>query len=410
MKRTALLGATLVLLTGSALAQKNVTIKINGPGGDVDPVIVNDLINRFVKPAVAKDGINVVYEPFQDYNPQLTIALSSGNAGDLFYLQGEQAQGFIATGRILPLNGLVDTKPFVDNLVRAFTVSGKVYGIAKDFNTLTLTYNKDIFDEAKVPYPTNNETWDSLADKLRRVKKALGDGYYGACLSADFARMGAIAYANGWKQFDANGKTNLLDPKFVSAFKWYTDLVREKVAVQPSDISAGWPGECFKNGKTAIALEGGWLNSYLKDQAPNLQYGTALLPKSKATGKRGNFLYTVAWAVNARTKNKDAALKVLKALTSPQAQQYVLESGLAIPSRKALTNNTYFKRNDQAARAAKVVFDGASNGTVNLYGFGKYGPDWAQPINAALSAVMSGQSSAEAALKKAQADLNALKR
>jgi len=39
-------------------------------------------------------------------------------------------------------------------LIQAFTLNGKVYGIPKDFNTLAIEYNKDIFDEAKVPYPT----------------------------------------------------------------------------------------------------------------------------------------------------------------------------------------------------------------------------------------------------------------
>ena len=73
----------------AALAQSAVTIKINGYGG-TDPAVVGDLINRFVKPAVAKDNINVVYEPLQgDYNKTLTTLLAAGNAGDVLYLPAE---------------------------------------------------------------------------------------------------------------------------------------------------------------------------------------------------------------------------------------------------------------------------------------------------------------------------------
>ncbi|GHF65821.1 multiple sugar transport system substrate-binding protein [Deinococcus metalli] len=407
MKRTTCLSVlALTLLGQSALAQT--TIKINGYAGQ-DPAIVGDLINRFVKPALAKDKITVTYEPLQgDYNQQLTTQLASGTAGDVFYLPAETLDTYVATGKILPLNGLVNTSPFIKSLNTTFTRNGRLYGIAKDFNTLTLVYNKDLFDEAKVAYPDNNDTWTTLQTKLTNVKKALGNDYYGICLAPDYARMGQFAFSAGWKPFGAGGKTNLLDPAFQSAFNFFTGLAKDKVGVQPSEISQDWSGGCLKTGKVAVAIEGNWIVGFLKDNAPNLKYGTALMPKNPTTGKRGNFLYTVGWAINAGTKNKAAALKVLNLLTSPQVQQYVLEQGLAIPSRTALSNNAYFKKTDPGAQNSAAVFQGASDGTVNGYTFGPKGPDWGKPINAALAAVLSGQQSAADALKKAQADMNAL--
>ena len=407
MKKIALLGISLLALAGAASAQT--TIKINGYGG-TDPAVVGDLINRFVKPAVAGDNITVVYEPVNgDYNQQLTNMLSAGNAGDVFYLPGETVQGFAATGKLLPLNGLVNTGPFIGSLNKTFTVGGKTYAIAKDFNTLAVEYNKDVFDEAKVPYPDASDTWTTFADKLRKVKQALGDGYYGICTPPDYARMGAFAIAAGWQPFDAQGKTNLLDPRFKSAFDWYTGLAKDKTAVQPSDLSKDWGGACFATGKVAAAIEGGWIVNFLRDQAPNLKYGTVLLPKDPATGKRGNFLYTVGWAINAGTKNKAAAAKVLSALTSPQAQQYILEQGLAIPSRAALQSSPYFKKTNQDAQNSAVIFSGATDGNVRTYTAGKYSlSNFTQPINEALTAVLSGKSTSAAALQKAQTALNSL--
>ena len=55
--------------------------------------------------------------------------------------------------------------------------------------------------------------------------------------------------------------------------------------------------------------------NFLRDNAPNLRFGTALMPKNNRTGQRGNFLYTVGWGVNSGTKNRAAALKVLGLLT-----------------------------------------------------------------------------------------------
>lgn len=403
-------GITLITLALTALATaaaaQNVTIKINGYGG-TDPAVVGDLINRFVKPAVAKDNITVVYEPLQgDYNKALTTLLAAGNAGDLFYLPAETLDGFVATGKVLPLNGLVNSAPFIPSLNQTFTRNGKLYAIAKDFNTLAVVYNKDIFDEAKVAYPNATDTWSTLGAKLAKVRQTLGSDYYGTCLSPTFDRFGAFAYGAGWNQFGANGKTNLQDPAFVAAFNWYTGLHKDKVGVTPSELSTDWGGGCLKTGKVAAVFEGGWIVNFLRDNAPNLKWGTAPMPMADNTKKRGNFLYTVGWAINAGTKNKAAAVKVLDALTSPQAQQYVLEQGLAIPSRSALSSSAYFKKNDPGAENSLVVFQGASQGNVKGFTFGPQGSDWAKPINDALAAVLSGQSSASAALQKAQQQMN----
>ena len=403
MKKALYVGLAALVAAGCASAQT--TIKINGYGG-TDPALVGTLINRFVKPALAKDKITVVYEPLQgDYNQALTTLLAAGNAGDVFYLPAETLDGFVATKKILPLNGVVSTGPYVKSLNTAFTRGGKVYAIAKDFNTLSLVYNKDLFDEAGVKYPDATDTWATLQTKLTTVKQKLGNDYYGLCLQPNFDRFGAFAYANGWKQFDSKGATNLADPAFVDAFNWYTGLARNKVGVTPSEISQDWTGGCLKTGKVGVAIEGNWIVNFLKDNAPNLKFGTAPLPKSARTGKRGNFLYTVGWAINADTKNRVAAVKVLNILTSPQVQQYVLEQGLAIPSRTALQDNAFFKKTDPAAVNSKVVFQGASDGNVYAFTFGPQGTDWAKPINEALAAVLSGQKSAAAALQKAQADM-----
>lgn len=395
----------LALLASTAAAQTK-TVKINGYGG-TDQALVNDLINRFVKPIMAKDGVTVTYQPLQgDYNRALTTLLAAGNAGDVMYLPAETLDGFVATGKILPLNGVVNTSSYIKSLNTAFTRGGKIYGVAKDFNTLTMVYNKSLFDEAGVAYPTNNETWTSLATKLRTVKQKLGSDYYGICLAPSFDRFGAFAYATGWQQFGANGRTNLADPRFAEAFNWYTGLANSKVGVTPSEISQDWGGGCMKTGKVAVAIEGGWIVNFLRDNAPNLKYGTALMPKNNKTGERGNFLYTVGWAINSGTKNKAEAVKVLNILTSPAVQQYVLEQGLAIPSRTSLGSNAYFKKADAGAQNAKLTFDGADDGNVRAFTFGPKGSDWAKPINEALAAVLSGQKTAAEALKKAQADMN----
>lgn len=402
-----LLTALLALLFAFTAANAQTTVRVQGYGGQ-DPAIVQRLIDEVIGKGLAADGITIKYEPIEtDYNTVLVNSLSAGTAGDVFYVPGEVAPGFIATGKLLPLEGLVDTNAFLDNLNAVFTQDGHVYGIAKDFNTLAVFYNKDIFDAAGVDYPNADDDWNAFADKLAKVAAYKPD-IYGACLAADTARLGAFAFANGWTPFTPDGGVDLTSPAFADAFDLYTGLVTKGVAVQPSDVGAGWPGDCLAREQAAVAIEGAWILGFLRDNAPNLHYGASFLPKSPTTGKSGNFIYTVAWAINSDTKVKDAAVKVLQALTSPEAQQFILEQGLAIPSRKALADNAYFQQDTPEAQANKVIFEGASHGNVYGFQFGKVGTDYMNPINNAITAVMTKASNSAAALKQAQTDLTAL--
>ena len=50
-------------------------------------------------------------------------------------------------------------------------MDGSTYGIPVGFTTHCLFYNKDIFDEAGVEYPTEDWTWDDLQEAARRSLK-----------------------------------------------------------------------------------------------------------------------------------------------------------------------------------------------------------------------------------------------
>jgi multiple sugar transport system substrate-binding protein len=397
--------ALLVTLAFTAVFAQE--IRITGYGGQ-DPAVVVRLLGEVIGPDLEAEGITLKYEPLEgDYNPALFNQLSAGTAGDIIYIPVETAPGIIATGKVLALAEVgVDTSPFLENLLAPYTIDGKVYGIPKDFNTLALHYNKDLFDEAGVEYPNDEDTWETFAEKVRGVA-ALGGDVKGVCFPASFDRFGAFAFAAGWQPFDAEGKSNLQDENLTTAVTWYTDLVKEGVAVQPSDIGAGWTGDCLKSDNVGVAMEGAWILGFLRDNAPNLQYGTAKMPIGPS-GKRGNFIYTVAYGINADSANKEAAAKVLAALTSEKAQQWVLEQGLAIPSRSAIADNPYFAGETPEAMANKEVFEGAADGNVYGFQFGSIGLDWQTPINAALAAIMTGQKDVATALADAQGELDAL--
>ncbi len=401
---TGLALGTAAVLAGSLVQGQANVITIGGYDGATDTAIVADLITKFVAPKVAADGVTVKYVPTAEFGKTIVNQLSAGTAPDLFYLEDFAAKGLISSGKIMPLNGLVNLKDFIPSLNSVFSSGGKQYGIAKDFNTLVTYYNKDLFDQAKVAYPDDNDNWNDFSTKVTAVQKALGKGYYGTCFPSEYSRFGAFAASTGWKPI-ISGRT-ILDGNFKRAFKFYTDLIKSGVAAKPGQVNAGWGGDCIKGGKVATAFEGGWALGFLRDNAPNLKYGTTRIPKDPVTGKRGNLIYTVAWSVNNGTKNKAAAIKVLNALTSVEAQQFILRSGLALPSRISLQDDPYLSGTGVENIAFKNVFKGASEGNAVPFAPDKFGGDWFRGIDEALNATMDGQKTADQAVRDAQAAIN----
>lgn len=390
----------------AAAPDEPVVIRIMGYGGQ-DPAVKARLLDEVIGERLSEQGISVVYEPLEgDYNAALFNALSAGTAADIVYIPVETAPGIIDTGVIAALNDLTDLSPFIPSLNDSFTVNGNTFGIAKDFNTLAMFYNTDLFDEAGIAYPDENTTWEDLEEMIRAIS-AIGDDIYGAAFPATFDRFGAFASAAGWDMFDSDGHSDLTDPAMRAAVEWYTGLVRDGVAVQPSDLGQGWGGGAFATERVGIAFEGAWMLGFLRNEAPNLQFGTTLMPVGPS-GERGNFLYTVAYGINSQTEHLQQAVAVLEALTSVDAQQFVLEEGLAIPSREALAENDFFEQENAESVASRVVFEGAQSGRVFGFQFGSVGTDWMTPINAALSEVMTGEASVEQALTTAQRDLEEL--
>ena len=95
-------------------------------------------------------------------------------------------------------------------------------------------------------------------------------------------------------------------------------------------------------------------------------------------------------------------------LTSEKAQQWVLEQGLALPSRSALVDNAWLKGDTPEQTVNRVVFAGLSDGNVEPFFFGDLGGAWMEPINTALNSVLTGEADVDTAIAAAQAKYDAM--
>lgn len=386
----------------SVYAKKQVTIA--GYGGN-DVFAMKLLLEETLKDEFDKRNIDVSYFAIEsDYPKYVLNALSSGNAPDAFYVNTDVAQSWIQTNQLLPLpESLRSARANItQKVLENFTFNNSLFAIPKDMNAIALVFNYDVFTDAGVTPPENNDDWRDLKAKLEKVVEELGDeGVTGLCISTDFNRFAPFALATGWKPFDEQGRT-ILDENFKRAFSFYLSLHSSGLAKMPSDLGQNWGGGCFAIERTAIAIEGSWIAGYLRDKSPNLLYGSTLLPKDPVSGERGNLLFSAGWAVNKNAEDVEATLEVIELLTSNAAQSTILSSGLAIPSSTLLDDHPYYDSQEPKNQLAKTIQEGTQVNNTMTFSFGKYGNQWLEPIQIALSSVMLGQLSEEEALEEAQ--------
>src|SRR5439155_140863 len=126
---------------------------------------------------------------------------------------------------------------------------GPVYGIPKDFNTLGLVYNKDLFKAAGIAEPTNDWSWTDLS---AAAKKLTTGGVVGLSLPADAARFMPFLWQAGGDLANINNAAGVAATDFYTGFE-----AKDGVSKLTSELGICWPGEAFEKGKAAMVFEGG---------------------------------------------------------------------------------------------------------------------------------------------------------
>lgn len=363
-------------------------IRISGwSSSPTEDALLTESINAFM---AANPNVKVKWEPIaKDYETVLKTNLAAGTEADVFYADIFWIDSLMKTGRLLPLDdhmARTGTKKedFVPSLINAFTYQGKVYGIPKDFNTLGLVYNKDMFKAANVAEPTNDWTWDQLKDAAKKLTKADGS-VVGLSLPADAARFVPFLWQAGGDLANINNAAGQAAVDFYTGFQ-----AKDGTSKLPSELGMGWAGEAFEKQKAAMVFEGGWLPADLNANFKSVNYGVVQMPKG--TAAKSNLIFTVSYSISAKTKNPNAAWALANYLTGSDNQAKVLKAGFALPTRQALSSQI-------TNTNSKAIFDGAPYGKPFNYASANTGKV-NDEINKALESVMLKKSSVKDALDK----------
>lgn len=127
----------------------------------------NQLIDQFRQ---EYPQIQISFEPVPDnYGTKLLTQMAAGDAPDVFQVGDGDVRMFVERGgttNLAPylegqdnLPGL-DPSIFYESLYQTGVVDGEPHFLTKDYSPLVVYYNKDLFDQAGVPYPEDGWTWE----------------------------------------------------------------------------------------------------------------------------------------------------------------------------------------------------------------------------------------------------------
>lgn len=326
LMKSLILVLALGLLSPAAFAQTKVVL--SGWGGNPsEETAMKEIVERFNG---AHSDIKLAWEPIPgEYVPTLKTRLAGGTAADLFYMDVSVFEEFARTNNLLPLDSYlkdVNLKDYPQSLLDGFSFNNRLYGIAKDFSTLGLYFNKAIFDKLGVAYPKDGMSYTDFR-KLLLTLKAKGVETP-IVVNADFNRMIPFILANGGRVTDSADHIAFADPKTKAAIQMYVDLVaKDKVGAEASTVGAGWEGEALGKGNVAMIMSGPWCLGFLKESYPNVYktIGVVEMPKGE---KKSSMIYTVSWSINKQTKNRAAALTALKFLVGEGQKIFVDKAGV----------------------------------------------------------------------------------
>ncbi|HSM57372.1 MAG TPA: ABC transporter substrate-binding protein [Candidatus Sulfomarinibacteraceae bacterium] len=285
----------------------------------------------------ANDDVEVVLNLVPDYDTRLQTSLAGGSPPDVFYIDSFRLPDYVEAGALEPGEGRIDNPDdFYDSLYNAFVYDGTFYCPPKDFSTLGLIYNEDLFDAAGVEHPTEDWTWDDLQSAAEQLTNA-DEGVYGLSLSADFARLIAFLYQAGAGVANEDfTEMTINSPEALEATEFYVGLVLDGYAAQPADLDSGWPGEAFGRERAAMVVEGNWIVPFMEDQFPDVNFGIAQLPAGP--GGEATMAFTVCYGVPAAipAERQEAAFRLVNYLTGEEGMEAWTNLGLAMPTRESL--------------------------------------------------------------------------
>jgi len=418
---------TLALLAAACTGEKTPEAQQTGSEGPVIVVMWHGYtgIEAKVLKAMAndysKEHPGVVISPFFYGNSsyalqKLETALAGGVYPDISYLYGAWGANIAQSPRLVALNDYVendteyDWQDFWEVERSVATVDGKIVGIPALVDNLALVYNKDLFDDAGLGYPSEDWTWDDFRDAAKALtdpaKKQFGWSIYGDASDDTTWRFMPFLWAAGGDLLSEDNSEAVFNQEpGLEALTLLGQMANEDESIY-LDMGDGTSFGLFTSGHIAMMSTGPWDLASLKESG--VDFGVQILPAGPS-GQHATISGPDNWVVlDNGDARRSAAIDWLKWYSAPeQVMRWSLETG-DLPIRQSVSDSPDYEKYLQEYPGIDVWVANEANAIKHLPQVPQY-PLISEAIGNAVASVLLGaatpQEALDAAAQKVNSDL-----
>lgn len=309
--------ASLALLSGCAQAALPYpTLQVAMNFGITDAQVLNKLvegINRRHRGEFALKAMNV---PGAEYMTKVDTMLAGKVAPDIFFVVPGTLPSYAEIGAVEDLtdrfkaDASIDLSDYYPGALQASSWKGRYYGLPWVMRPLVLYYNRELFDQASLAYPSPAWDWQTFFNTAKKLTRKDGEGnteIYG--FANPSWQVSLWVWQNGGHLIDeAKGRPTLDAPETVEAFKFLEQIRESGVSPSFSTLNQMGVGALFNTGK--IAMYYGTADEKLEADS-RLRVGACELPHGK---NRATQSWIPTLVISAQSAHKAEAYVAYKEL------------------------------------------------------------------------------------------------
>lgn len=268
-------------------------------------------------------GTKVQVEAYADgFDQKLAAGFGAANPPDVMYMWDFPTyhQSLEPLDSYASKDEDLNIDDFYQGLFNYGKIDNQLYGIPAGFTTRVVYYNKKMFDDAGIAYPSDGWTWtefQEIAQKLTdKSKKQYG---FGVRAENDTYDLQGFVWSNGGSFISEDGTTiegYMNSKETAEAIQMLGDMLKNGSAVLTGGKGQQSGEDIFKAGKIAMWESGIWpLESF---REAGIDVGTVEMPAFEGKPVKG-VLAESALSIAKDSKNKDLAWEFIKFYVSDEA-------------------------------------------------------------------------------------------
>lgn len=310
------------------------------------PGMAQEMLNEFHR---QHPNIRVFYTPDpEDVPGEMPAMFEAGTAPDVINGCCDFFPAWAQAGYLLDLRPYAErdlTPELIAEWDEAqyrsfFTADGVQYALPKYHGALAIYYNKDLFDAAGVPYPTDDWTYEEYQAAMSALSAdSDGDGaidVWGSTFDPiyDRVQIHVNSFGGHYANPDDPADCVLDEPPAVAALEWLRARIWDDHSMATSlDINRLETRRAFWEGQVAMVEDGSWA---LKDILANAKFRVGVAPFPTGPAGHATLSTTDGFAISAGTPYPEEAWELLKFLIGQEYGLAMAKANFLQPARVSL--------------------------------------------------------------------------